>query len=148
MHDQFEATRQGTLGRSIVEAVQEEERMDSAVQEQIGRAVMQVTQAQERYGAARDAQETQLAGAALAAVRANALMEQLTPTEEVAPAQIVVAHHTIASADISRGSLILACMGLIILFVGGLAFGTKKSDVETIPVWKMETILQLHRSGR
>lgn len=148
MHDQFEATRQGTLGRSIVEAVQEEERMDSAVQEQIGRAVMQVTQVQERYGAAKNAQETQLAGAALAALRANALMEQLTPTAQVPQAQIVVAHHTSASADISRGSLILACMGLIILFVGGLAFGTRKSDVETIPVWKMETILQLHRSGR
>jgi hypothetical protein len=44
--------------------------------------------------------------------------------------------------------LILACLALITLFFGGLAFGTRRSDVESIPIWKLETLLQLHRSGR
>ncbi len=148
MHDQFDATRQAALGRSIVEAIQEEDRLATTTQERIGRAVMQVTQAQEFYGEAKATQQTQLASAAIAAVRSNALMERLALLEEMPSERSVVAYHTSASADVSRGSLILACLGLIALFVGGLAFGARKSDVESIPMWKLETLLQLHRSSR
>ena len=148
MHDQFDATRQAALGRSIVEAIQEEDRLAATTQERIGRAVMQVTQAQEFYGEAKATQQTQLASAAIAAVRSNALMERLALLEEMPSERSVVTYHTSASADVSRGSLILACLGLIALFVGGLAFGTRKSDVESIPIWKLETLLQLHRSSR
>ncbi|MDP9131758.1 MAG: hypothetical protein M3M98_01325 [Nitrospirota bacterium] len=147
MHDQFEATRQAILGRSIVEAVQEEERMAITVQERIGRAIMQVSQAQEFYEGAKAAQQTQLASAAIAAVRTEAIME-LALLEDMPGEPSVAAHHSSATADISRGSLILACLGLISLFVGGLAFGNRKSDVESIPIWKLETLLQLQRSGR
>ena len=148
MHDQFEATRQATLGRSIVEAIQEEDRIATTTQERIGRAVMQVTQAQELYGEAKATQQIQLASAAIAAVRTDALMEQLALVEELPGERIVAAHHTSASADISRTALVLACLGLITLFIGGLAFGNRKSDVESIPIWKLETLLQLQRSGR
>ena len=148
MHDQFEATRQAALGQSIVEAIQEEDRLATTTQERIGRAVMQVTQAQEFYGAAKATQQTQLASAAVAAVRSNALIDRLALLEEMPIERSMVTYHTSASADISRESLILACLALIALFIGGLAFGTRKSDVETIPIWKLETLLQLHRSGR
>ncbi|MGZ8384250.1 MAG: hypothetical protein ACXWWE_09595 [Nitrospira sp.] len=148
MHDQFDATRQAALGQSIVEAIQEEDRLATTTQERIGRAVMQVTQAQEFYGEAKATQQTQLASAAIAAVRSNALMERLALLEEMPSERSVIAYHTSASADVSRGSLILACLGLIALFVGGLAFGARKSDVESIPMWKLETLLQLHRSSR
>ncbi len=147
MHDQFEATRQAMLGRSIVEAIQEEEQMATTVQERIGRAIMQVSQAQESYEGAKAAQQTQLASAAIAAVRTEALME-LALSEDMPGERSVAAHHSSATADISRGSLLLACLGLISLFVGGLAFGNRKSDVESIPIWKLETLLQLQRSGR
>lgn len=148
MHDQFEATRQAVLGRSIIEAIQEEERVATAAQERIGRAVVQVTQAQEFYNEGKSAQQAQLASAALAAVRTNAVVERLALIEERPGERMAVAHHTNASADVSRESLILACLALITLFVGGLAFGTRKSDVESIPIWKLETLLQLHRSVR
>ncbi len=59
----------------------------------------------------------------------------------------MVAYHSSATPDISRGALVLACLGLIALFVGGLAFSSKK-EVDGIPLWKLETLLQLHRSGR
>ncbi len=148
MHDQFESTRQGVLGRSIVEATQEEDRIGTAIQERIGKAVVQVTQAQEFYGEAKAAEQAQLASATIAALRTDTLLERLALLEELPRERSLVAYHTTASADVSRESLILACLALITLFIGGLAFGTRKSDVESIPVWKLETLLQLHRSTR
>jgi hypothetical protein len=148
MHDQFEVTRQAALGRSIVEAIQEEDRLATTTQERIGRAVTQLTQAQGFYGDAKAALQTQLASAAIAAVRSNAVMDRLALSEEMPIERSMVAYHTHASADVSRESLILACLALIALFVGGLAFSTRRSDVESIPIWKLETLLQLHRSSR
>ena len=81
-------------------------------------------------------------------MRTDALMGRLAVLEEMPVERGPVAYHTAASADVSRGSLILACLALITLFVGGLAFGAKRGEVESIPVWKLETILQLQRSVR
>ena len=148
MHDRFESTRQAILGRSIVEAIQEEDQMAAMVQERIGRSVVQVAQAQENYGEAKAAGQTQLASAMSAAVRAEAMVDRLALAEELPVERTMVARHTSASADIARGSLVLACLGLIALFVGGLAFSSRKGDVDSIPVWKLETLLQLHRAGR
>lgn len=148
MHDQFEATRQGNLGRSIVEAIQEEDRIGTAVQERIGKAVVQVTQAQEFYAEAKSMEQAQLASATIAALRTDTLLERLALLEELPREGSLVAYHTTSSADVSRGSLMLACVALITLFIGGLAFGTRRSDVESIPLWKLETLLQLHRSSR
>jgi len=148
MHDQFESTRQATIGRSIVDAIQDEDRMTSAVQERIGRAIVQVTQAQENYAEAKADRQIQLASATVAAMRTDALMDRLALLENMSAERTVVANHRSASADVSRGSLILACVGLIALFVGGLAFSSRKGEVESIPLWKLETLLQLHRSGR
>jgi hypothetical protein len=147
MHDQFESTRQATLGRSIIEAIQEEDRMTSAVQERIGRAVVQVTQAQEGYVEAKAAGQVQLASAMSAAARTDALVDRLALLEESKAGRTMVAYHSTATADISRGALVLACLGLIALFVGGLAFSSKR-EADSIPLWKLETLLQLHRSGR
>ena len=147
MHDQFESTRQATLGRSIIEAIQEEDRMASAVQERIGRAVVQVTQAQEGYVEAKAAGQVQLASAMSAAVRTDALVDRLALLEESKAGRTMVPYHSTATADISRGALVLACLGLIALFVGGLAFSSKR-EADSIPLWKLETLLQLHRSGR
>ncbi len=147
MHDQFESTRQATLGRSIVEAIQEEDGMAAAVQERIGRAVIQVTQAQEGYAEAKAAGQIQLASAMSAAVRTDASVDRLALLKEVPAGRTMVAYHSTATADISRGALVLACLGLIALFVGGLAFSSKR-EVDSIPLWKLETLLQLHRSGR
>ena len=111
-------------------------------------AVVRVTQAQEFYGVAKAAEQAQLASATVAALRADALMEDVALVEEMPAERSVVSYHTTASADVSRGSLILACLILITLFVGGLAFSARQSDVESIPIWKLETLLQLHRSSR
>ncbi len=148
MHDQFEATRQAAIGRSIVEAIQQEDQMTATAQERVGRAVVQVTQAQERYAEAKADRQIQLASATIAAMRTDALMDRLALLEDMSAERTVIAHHRAASADVSRGSLILACVGLIALFVGGLAFSSRKGDTESIPLWKLETLLQLHRSGR
>ena len=134
MHDQFEATRQPALGQSIIEAIQEEDRMTAT--------------AQEHYAEAKADRQIQLASATVAAVRTDALMDRLALLENMSADRTMIAHHRAASADVSRGSLILACVGLIALFVGGLAFSTRKGEVDSIPLWKLETLLQLHRSGR
>ena len=148
MHDQFEATRQAAIGRSIIEAIQEEDQMTAAAQERVGRAVVQVTQAQELYAEAKADRQVQLASATVAAVRTDALMDRLALLEDMSTERRIIAHHRSASADVSRGALILACVGLIALFVGGLAFSSRKGEVQSIPLWKLETLLQLHRSGR
>ncbi|MDR4472052.1 MAG: hypothetical protein R3B11_11115 [Nitrospira sp.] len=148
MHDEFVATRQATLGRSIVDAILDEDRMTAAAQERVGRAVVQVTQAQEGYAEAKAGRQIQLASAAVAAVRTDALMDRLARLEEMSKERTIVAHHRNASADVSRGLLILACVGLIVLFVGGLAFSSRKGEPEGIPLWKLDTLLHLHRSGR
>ncbi len=148
MHDEFVSTRQATLGRSIVDAILDEDRMIAAAQERVGRAVVQVTQAQEGYAEAKAARQIQLASATVAAVRTDALMDRLARLEEMSKERTIVAHHRTASADVSRGLLILACVGLIALFVGGLAFSSRKGEVEGIPLWKLDTLLHLHRSGR
>ena len=122
--------------------------MTAAVQERIGRAIVQVTQAQENYAEAKADRQIQLASATIAAMRTDALMDRLALLENMSAERTVVANHRSASADVSRGSLILACVGLIALFVGGLAFSSRKGEVESIPLWKLETLLQLHRSGR
>jgi len=121
--------------------------MASAVQERIGRAVVQVTQAQEGYVEAKAAGQVQLASAMSAAVRTDALVDRLALLEESKAGRTMVAYHSTATADISRGALVLACLGLIALFVGGLAFSSKR-EADSIPLWKLETLLQLHRSGR
>ena len=133
MHDQFESTRQ--------------DGMAAAVQERIGRAVIQVTQAQEGYAEAKAAGQIQLASAMSAAVRTDASVDRLALLKEMPAGRPIVAYHSTATADISRGALVLACLGLIALFVGGLAFSSKR-EVDSIPLWKLETLLQLHRSGR
>jgi hypothetical protein len=148
MHDQFEATRQATIGRSIIEAIQEEDRMTATAQERVGRAVVQVTQAQALYADAKADRQIQLASATVAAVRTDALMDRLALLENMSADRTVIAHHRTASADVSRGFLMLACVGLIALFMGGLAFSSRKGEEESIPLWKLETLLQLHRSGR
>lgn len=148
MHDDFVASRQATLGRSIVDAIIDEERMTAAAQERVGRAVVQVTQAQEGYAEAKAERQIQLASATVAAVRTDALMDRLARLESMSTERTIVAHHNSATADVSRGLLILACLGLIALFVGGLAFSTRKGEAESIPLWKLDTLLHLHRSGR
>ncbi|GMV49671.1 hypothetical protein FBQ96_14175 [Nitrospirales bacterium NOB] len=148
MHDQFEAMRQPALGRSIVEAVQEEDRMTAAIQERLGRAFVQVIQAQDRYEAAKAAEQVQLASATVAALRSEGTMEAMASMESKPVEAMVVARHSTASPDVPRGFLILACMGLIILFIGGLALSSRKGEVDSIPLWKLETLLHLHRSAR
>lgn len=148
MHDEFIATRQATLGRSIVDAIVDEDRMIAASEERVGRAVVQVTQAQEGYAQAKADRQIQLASATVASVRTDALMDRLAQLEQMSTERVMVAHHRNASADVSRGWLMMACVGLIALFVGGLAFSTRKGEAENIPLWKLDTLLYLHRSGR
>lgn len=148
MHDEFVATRQAALGRSIVDAIVDEDRMTAASQERVGRAVVQVTQAQEGYAEAKAERQIQLASATVAAVRTDALMDRLARLEEMSQERTMVSYHRNATADVSRGLLILACVGLIALFVGGLAFSTRKDEMQSIPIWKLDTLLHLHRSGR
>jgi hypothetical protein len=122
--------------------------MTATAQERVGRAVVQVTQAQALYADAKADRQIQLASATVAAVRTDALMDRLALLENMSADRTVIAHHRTASADVSRGFLMLACVGLIALFMGGLAFSSRKGEEESIPLWKLETLLQLHRSGR
>ena len=91
--------------------------------------------------------EIQLASATVAAVRTDALMDRLARLEEMSQERTMVSYHRNATADVSRGLLILACVGLIALFVGGLAFSTRKDEMRTSCSRKLDTLLR-NWSGR
>jgi hypothetical protein len=150
MHDQFEINRQPALGRMIVEAVQDETRLEAAAQEEIGRTVIQQAVARASYDQAKAAGQIQLASAAVAAIRSNALQERLerlamleAGPEEALPATV----HSRIAPEIEYAYLFAACMALVALFVGALSFVTRRPEEDAMPMWKVETLLRLHRSA-
>ncbi|MBX3234935.1 MAG: hypothetical protein KF814_02180 [Nitrospiraceae bacterium] len=149
MDEQFEAGRQPMLGRMIVESAQEETRLDAAAQERIALAVIRQAAAEAAYEEATAADQAQLASATVAAIRSNALQERLDRLAmfdaEAIEGRPAVAHTRI-TPDIHYGYLMAACLGLIALFVGALSLVRRRAEDDAMPMWKVETLLRLHRS--
>ena len=119
----FESTWQATLGRVIVDAIQNYTERAGAIQERLGTALVHVTQAQAGSEEVRGAQQEQLASLVVAAIRTEALVDRTArlAAAESKPAQTVVASQETASLpQIPMGFLVAAAVGLAAIFFGGL----------------------------
>lgn len=123
LHQAFEAQWQPALGRTIVDAAQRSSRQSAAVQERMGAAIVQVTSVDAAAAASRHANQQQLAGLAMAAVRANALSDrlQLLAAIESLPEEPAARSSSAATwPEIPFGVLIAAVLGLGTIFITGL----------------------------
>lgn len=120
---EFAATWQATLGREIVDAVQNYGRLSTSIQEQLGRAILHMTHLQALLEESRAENQYQLASLIVAAVRTDALADRIArlAAAESKPVQTVVASQETASLpQIPMGFLIAAAVGLAAIFFGGL----------------------------
>ena len=123
LDQEFASTWQATLGREIVDAIQNYTERAGAIQEQLGSAILHVTQAQTGSEEVRGAQQEQLASLIVAAVRTDTLADRIArlAAAESKPAQTVVASQETASLpQIPMGFLVAAAVGLAAIFFGGL----------------------------
>lgn len=128
LDEEFASTWQATLGRGIVEAIQTYRKRAGAIQEQVGTALVHVTQAQIESEAVRAAQQEQLAGLVVAAVRTEALADRLAllAAIESLPEEPPVSFTEPAVwPEVPMGYLIAACFLLAVVFGGGLALAVQ-----------------------
>ncbi len=150
MDEQFNLGRQAMLGRMIVDTVQEEARLDAAAQERIALAVIRQAAAESAYEEATAAGQIQLASATVAAIRSNALeerLDRLAMLDAAAGGETPAVAHSQVTPQIHYGFLMVACLGLIALFVGALSLVRRRAEDDAMPMWKVETLLRLHRSA-
>ena len=129
----FSSTWQETLGRRIVDAIQDHTRQAGAIQERLGAAILHVTQAQTGSEDIRAAQQEQLASLIVAAIRTEALAERLTVPAAIAslPEDTLVASTEPASwPEIPMGYLIVASLMLGTVFFGALLLTAQSREVK------------------
>jgi len=132
---EFASTWQATLGHRIVEAFQDYSRQAGAIQEQLGAALLHVTQAQAGSEEVLAAQQEQLASLMVAAIRTEALTDQLTllAAIESFPEDITVASTEPASWPvIPMGYLIVAGLMLVTVFFGGLSLAARSRETKAL----------------
>lgn len=135
----FVSTWQATLGRGIVDAIQNYRKRAAAIQEQLGTAILHVTQAQRGSEEGRAAQQTQLATLVTAAVRTEALTDRLTllAAIESLPEDTAVAFTEPASwPEIPMGYLMVAGLMLVAVFFGGLLLSARSRETKALDEMK------------
>jgi hypothetical protein len=142
MHEAFESTRQGELGRAIVNAAQTEDMLAAVSQEQIGTALVHVAQAEEAIGEAIAMNQYQLATTAMAAVRSNRMAAAM---ESASAAEMTAFSEPRTWPEIPAGYFVAAFAGLITVFCGGIALAGRRTEEEVMSLKKLETLQQLYR---
>lgn len=135
LHDEFASTWQATLGRNIVNAIQNYRTRTGAMQEQLGTAAVHVTQAQYAAEQGGRAEQSQLGSLLVAGIRTNALVERLTllAAIESSPEEIPVAATTPAAwPEMPMGYLIAAGLLLTAVFFGGLSFAARSRELQAL----------------
>lgn len=135
LNQNFAATWQATLGRGIVEAIQNYRKRAGAIQEQLGTAILHVTQAQTGSEAVRAAKQEQLASLVVAAVRTEALADRLTllAAIEFLPEDTAVVSTEPASwPEMPMGYLIAASLMLAAVFFGGLSLSAQSRETKAL----------------
>ncbi|THI85186.1 MAG: hypothetical protein CAF41_013215 [Nitrospira sp. CG24A] len=133
-HD-FTSTWQATLGREIVDAFQNYTERAGTIQERLGTALVQVTQAQTESEEVRAVQQEQLASLMVAAIRTEALTDQLTllAAIESFPENAAVASTEPASwPETPMGYLIVAGLMLATIFFGGLSLAARSRETKAL----------------
>lgn len=129
---EFAATWQATLGRSIVEAIQNYRIQAAAIQERLGRALVQVTQAHIGSQAVQGMQQEQLASLVVAAVRTEALADRLASLAAVEPfPQVTVGFTAPASwPEIPMGYMMAAGLVLAGIFFAGVVLADRARETK------------------
>ena len=135
LQHEFASTWQATLGRHIVDAIQNYRARYGAIQEQLGTAAVHVTQAQ--YAAEGDqiADQSQLGSLVVAAIRANALMDRLTllAAIESSPEAVTVPAAEPASwPEMPMGYLIASGLMLAAIFFAGLSVTARSREIQAL----------------
>ena len=132
---EFASTWQATLGREIVDAIQDSSKQAGMIQERLGTAILHLTQAQTGSEEVRAAQQEQLASLIVAAIRTEALADRLTllAAIESFPEDTAVASVEPASwPDIPVGYLIVAGLMLVTVLFGGLSLTARSREAKAL----------------
>lgn len=148
LNHNFASTWQATLGRGIVEAIQNYTERAGAIQEQLGTALLHVAQAQTGSEEVRAAQQEQLASLVMAAVRTEALTDRLTllAAIESFPEETAVAFTEPASwPEMPMGYLIAASLMLAAVFFGGLSLTARSRETKALAEMKHHAATWVYR---
>ncbi len=123
LHETFATTWQPTLGRAIVEAAQRYSERTASVQAQLGSAIVHVTHAQAMASDGQAANQQQMAGLLLAAIRTDSLSDrlQLLAALESMPEQQPAVSTRLASwPDIPLAFMMAAMVAMGTVFFAGV----------------------------
>ena len=132
---EFASTWQATLGQGIVEAYQHYTEQAGAIQERLGTALLHVVRAQTEAEEVRAATQEQLASLVVAAVRTEALADQLTllaAIESFPEDTTAASTEPAAWPDIPMGYLIVANLMLVTVFFGGLLLTARNRETKAM----------------
>ena len=132
---EFASTWQATLGRIIVDTIQDHSERAGAIQEQLGAAIVHVTQAQLGPEEVRPAQQEQLASLVVAAIRTEALVDRmdLLAAIESFPEDVAVASTEPASwPEVPMSYLVIAGLMLGAIFFGGLSLAARSREIKAL----------------
>jgi hypothetical protein len=134
LHDQFTSTWQERLGRRIIEAAQYDRMQAGTIQERMGSALVQVAHAQMNAEQSRAAQQEQLAGLIVAAVRSEIPTDRITAPTVSAPSHEIVVASTepISWPEIPMGYLMVAGILLATVFLLGLSMAAKSREARAL----------------
>lgn len=147
---EFASTWQATLGRAIVEAIQNYRKRAAEIQERLGTALVHVTQAQIGTEEIRTAQQQQLASLVVAAVRTGALEDRLTllAAIESFPEDTAVAFTEPASwPEIPMGYMIAAGLMLAAVFFGGISLTARTRETKALAEMQRHTSRWVYRAA-
>lgn len=148
LEDQFQATRQATLGQAIVNASLRQRNLAQQIQERIGQAVVKVAGTQHAYAEAQAANQEQLASLIVAAIRADALTDRLDRTASVEPIgtrSAVLTSEPKSWPEIPIGYMVAATIGLVAVFCAGLSLPPRRVDTKPTIEKLVETTQRLYR---
>lgn len=148
LNQEFASTWQATLGREIVDAIQNYTERAGAIQERLGTAILYVAQAQTGSEEVRGAQQEQLASLVVAAVRTEALAGRVTllAAIESFPEDTAVASTEPASwPEIPMGYLIVAGLMLATVFFGGLSLTAQSRETKALAEMKHHAAKWVYR---
>ncbi len=135
LNHNFASTWQTTLGRGIVDAIQNYSKRAGAIQERLGTAILHVAQAQSGSEEVRAANQEQLASLVVAAVRTEALADRLTllaAIESLPEDTPVVPTEPASWPELPMGYLIAASLMLATIFFGGLSLTARSRETKAL----------------
>ncbi len=135
LDQEFSHTWQATLGRRIVDAIQDHRSRAGTIQEQLGAAILHVTHAHAGSAEVRAEQQEQLASLVVAAIRTEALVDratQLAAIESFPQDRAIASTEPASWPDVPMGYLIAAGLMLGTVFFGGLSLAVRSREIKAL----------------